>query len=196
MSSLSNSSDNHRNAPAQNQTIPRLRKILAGGANILLCVMVVVTCFDVIGRYFFAAPLLGAHEMITLAMGIMIYLGMPLVTASREHLVVDLAGGLLSPKAKRFQQIVVNFIAALTFVLFSYLLLFHGFGLAEDLMTTEDFEIEQAPIAFLMAAMCFLTIFVFLNQVYRDLTHKKSEYTPPAGQFGEAAQNKSEQERK
>ena len=109
--------------------------------------MVLVPCFDVIGRYFFAAPLLGAHEMITLAMGIMIYLGMPLVTASREHLVVDLAGSALSPTGKRIQQIIVNAIAALTFILFSYLLLFHGIGLAEDLMVTEDFEIEQAPIA-------------------------------------------------
>ena len=143
--------------------------------------MVLVTCIDVIGRYFFAAPLLGAHEMITLAMGIMIYLGMPLVTASREHLVVDLAGRVLSPTGKRIQQIMVNAIAALTFILFSYLLLFHGIGLAEDLMVTEDFEIEQAPIAYLMAAMCFLTIFVFVKQVFDDLTGKGPDYSKSNG---------------
>ena len=143
--------------------------------------MVLVTCFDVIGRYFFAAPLLGAHEMITLAMGIMIYLGMPLVTASREHLVVDLAGSVLSPTGKRIQQIMVNAIAALTFILFSYLLLFHGIGLAEDLMVTEDFEIEQAPIAYLMAAMCFLTIFVFVKQVFDDLIGKGPDYSKSNG---------------
>lgn len=143
--------------------------------------MVIVTCIDVIGRYFFASPLLGAHEMITLAMGIMIYLGMPLVTASSEHLVVDLASGILGPRGRRIQQIIVNAVAALTFLLFSYLLLFHGFGLAEDLMVTEDFEIEQAPIAFLMAAMCFLTILVFLNQVFRDLTGKIPNTSKPFG---------------
>ena len=143
--------------------------------------MVLVTCIDVIGRYFFAAPLLGAHEMITLAMGIMIYLGMPLVTASREHLVVDLAGSVLSSTGKRIQQIIVNAIAALTFILFSYLLLFHGIGLAEDLMVTEDFEIEQAPIAYLMAAMCFLTIFVLVKQVFDDLTGKGPDYSKSNG---------------
>jgi TRAP-type C4-dicarboxylate transport system permease small subunit len=152
------------------QLIPTISKLLGAAANALLCVMVLVTCIDVVGRYFFDAPLLGAHEIITLAMGIMIYLGMPLVTASGEHLVVDLASSLLGPKAKRIQQIIVNAIAALTFILFSYLLLFHGIGLAEDLMVTEDFEIEQAPIAYLMAAMCFLTILVFLNQVFRGFT--------------------------
>ncbi len=176
---MANFDDQHWNAPKRSQLFQRLGKFLGAAANVLLCVMVVVTCVDVIGRYFFAAPLLGAHEMITLAMGIMIYLGMPLVTASREHLVVDLAGGILGPKGKRFQQIVVNAVAALTFILFSYLLLFHGFGLAEDLMTTEDFEIDQAPIAFLMAAMCFLTIFVFLNQVFRDLTGRGPDYSKP-----------------
>ena len=93
-------------------------------ANILLCVMVVVTCIDVVGRYFFSAPLLGAHEIITLSMGIMIYLGMPLVTASREHLMIDLVANLLSSKGKRIQQIIVNSISALTFILFAYLLLF------------------------------------------------------------------------
>ena len=143
--------------------------------------MVIVTCIDVIGRYFFAAPLLGAHEMITLAMGIMIYLGMPLVTASREHLVVDLAGSVLSPNGKRIQQIVVNAIAALTFILFSYLLLFQGFGLAEDFMVTEDFEIKQAPIAYLMAGMCFLTIFVFIKQVVDDFTGKGPDYSKHKG---------------
>jgi len=143
--------------------------------------MVLVTCIDVIGRYFFAAPLLGAHEMITLAMGIMIYLGMPLVTASREHLVVDLAGSVLSPMGKRIQQIMVNAIEALTFILFSYLLLFHGIGLAEDLMVTEDFEIGQAPIAYLMAAMCIFTILVFVKQVFDDLTGKGPDYSKSNG---------------
>jgi TRAP-type C4-dicarboxylate transport system permease small subunit len=154
---------------------------VTAAANILLCVMVVVTCIDVVGRYFFSAPLLGAHEIITLAMGIMIYLGMPLVTASREHLIVDLAGSLLNPKGKRIQQIIINSIAALTFTLFSYLLLFYGFDLAEDLMITEDLEIEQAPIAYVMAVMCFLTIFVFLYQVSCATKDKKSDYSKSAG---------------
>ena len=148
-------------------------------ANILLCVMVVVTCIDVVGRYFFSAPLLGAHEIITLSMGVMIYLGMPLVTASREHLMIDLVANLLSSKGKRIQQIAVNSIAALTFILFSYLLLFYGFGLAEDLMITEDLEIEQAPIAYVMAIMCFLTILVFLYHVSLAANNKESNCSKP-----------------
>jgi len=148
-------------------------------ASVLLCVMVIITCIDVVGRYFFAAPLLGAHELITLAMGMMIYLSLPLVTAAREHLTVDLAGKFLGPSGKCIQLVVVNTVAALTFVLFSYLLWLHGIGLADDLMTTEDFEIEQAPLAFLMAVMCFFTIIVFLYHVVRDILNKEADYTKP-----------------
>ncbi len=146
--------------------------------------MVIITCIDVTGRYLFSAPLIGAHEMITLAMGIMIFLGMPLVTMARDHLTVDILGGFLGPVGRRVQQVFVNIFAALTFILFAYLLWFHGIGLAEDLMITQDFEIEQAPFAFLMAAMCFLTIFVFFNHVGREFTGKGLEYDEPTGRSG------------
>ena len=46
-------------------------------------------------------------------------------------------------------------------------------------MTTEDFEIEQAPLAFLMAVMCFFTIIVFLYHVVRDILNKEADYTKP-----------------
>ena len=146
--------------------------------------MIVVTCVDVIGRYFFAAPLIGAHEMITLAMGIMIYLGLPLVTAAGEHLTVDLAGTFLGPRVRRIQQVVVNTVAALTFILMSYLLWFHGIGLAEDLIVTEDFEFELAPLAYLMAGACFLTILVFLSHAFGGLMKKGVEHFSPRGRRG------------
>ena len=158
-----------------------LHKAVSATASILLCIMVILTSIDVVGRYFFLTPLLGAHEMITLAMGIMIFLGMPLVTASREHLTVDLASSLLNKKGKRIQQIFVDSISAFTFLLFSWLLIYHGFGLSEDLMTTEDLEIEQAPISFTMAAMCFLTIFIFLYQAACGNDEKASSYKGKMG---------------
>jgi len=149
-------------------------KILGAAASFLLCAMVIVTCVDVVGRYFFSAPLLGAHELITLAMGVMIYLGLPLVTITREHLTVDLASNYLGPTGRRFQQIIVNAVAAFTLILFSYLLILHGVGLSEDLMTFQDFEIEQAPFSFLMAIMCFLTTLVFLKHIFHDEEGKNS----------------------
>ena len=92
---MSNTDDQYLRVRKANQIILHLGKFLGAAANFLLCIMVIITCIDVIGRYFFSAPLLGAHEMITLAMGMMIYLGMPLVTVSREHLTIELASSYL-----------------------------------------------------------------------------------------------------
>ena len=182
MSSLPNNDDENAAAPGHVRVTRSISRALGTVANMLLCIMVVVTCIDVVGRYFFAAPLLGAHELITLAMGIMIFLGMPLVTATEEHLTVDIVGKILGPKGKRARRIVVNTVAALTFLLFTCLLWFNGVGLAEDFITTEDLEIEQAPLAFLMAAMCVLTTFVFLVHVIRDFMGKRPDHTAPARQ--------------
>lgn len=146
--------------------------------------MVLVTCIDVVGRYFFAAPLLGAHETITLAMGIMIYLGMPLVSAMDGHLTVNIVDKMLGPRGRQIQQVVIDSVAALAFVIFSYLLWHHGAGLEEDLITTEDLEIDQAPVAFLMAAMCFLTILVFAYRVRRGLGRRHQDDSSSSGQSG------------
>lgn len=139
-------------------------------AIVLLCIMVLVTCVDVVGRYVFAAPLPGAHEAIVVAMGLMIFLGMPLVSAADEHLTVNIADRVLGARGRRNQQVVVDIVAALAFVIFAYLLWYHGIGLQEDLVASDDLEIEQAPLAFLMAAMCFFTILVFAVRARRGLT--------------------------
>ena len=153
-------------------------KLLGAAANVLLGTMVIVTCIDVVGRYFFSTPLIGAHELITLSMGIMIYLGLPLVTVTREHLTVDLANNYLGSAGRRFQQVMVNTVGALTLILFSYLLILHGVGLSEDLMTFQDFEIEQAPFSFLMALMCLFTALVFLKHVFLNIEGKNTGDAP------------------
>ncbi len=169
-----------------------INKSIEAIANILLCIMVTLTCVDVVGRYFFSAPLLGAHEMITLSMGIMIFLGMPLVTAAREHLVVDITSNILSTRMKRIQQVIVNLFALVTFLMFSYLLWFHGLGLAEDFIATDDFEIELAPLAFFLATMCILTIVVLLNHIFSDLLGKDPNYSRPTPRENSATVSSAE----
>lgn len=157
---------------------------LGAMAIVLLCIMVLVTCVDVVGRYVFAAPLPGAHEAIVVAMGLMIYLGMPLVSAADEHLTVNIADRVLGPRGRRGQKLVIDTVAALAFVVFAFLLWSHGVGLQEDMVASDDLEIEQAPLAFLMAAMCFFTILVFAVRVRRGLTGRDRDRSSPTGQPG------------
>lgn len=125
-------------------------------------------------------------------MGIMIFLGMPLVTAAREHLAVDITSNILSTRMKRIQQVIVNLFALVTFLMFSYLLWFHGLGLAEDFIATDDFEIELAPLAFFLATMCILTIVVLLNHIFSDLLGKDPNYSRPTPRENSATVSSAE----
>ncbi|HTQ73723.1 MAG TPA: TRAP transporter small permease [Burkholderiales bacterium] len=58
-------------------------------AALMLCLML-LTCVDVVGRYFFNTPVTGGFEMTELLLAALIFAGLPLVTLRSEHIVVDL----------------------------------------------------------------------------------------------------------
>lgn len=62
----------------------------AGLAAVMLLVLVVLTCIDVIGRYFFNSPLVGAVELVQICMGLIIFLSFPLMFFRDDHINVDL----------------------------------------------------------------------------------------------------------
>lgn len=62
----------------------------AGLAALVLLVLVVLTCIDVVGRYFFNAPLVGAVELVQICMGLIIFLTFPLMFLKNDHVMVDL----------------------------------------------------------------------------------------------------------
>lgn len=56
----------------------------------LLALMVALTFADVIGRRLFNTPVFGAHDITEHLMALIIIAGLPLLTARRGHLSVDL----------------------------------------------------------------------------------------------------------
>ncbi|WP_417767888.1 TRAP transporter small permease [Stappia sp.] len=70
-------------------------RVLQLVAAVLLLVMMTVTFIDVIGRYLFNAPLPGAFELTEVLLALVVFVGLPIVTARREHVTVDLLTGRL-----------------------------------------------------------------------------------------------------
>jgi TRAP-type transport system small permease protein len=64
----------------------------------LLCIAV-ITFIDVIGRYFFNAPVPGAFEIQEFGMGVLIFSGLPLVTRARSHITVSLFDAVFARNA-------------------------------------------------------------------------------------------------
>ena len=61
---------------------------LAAGA--LLFALMSLTCVDVVGRYLLRAPVRGGLELSELLMAVLIFAALPMVSAARRHVTVDL----------------------------------------------------------------------------------------------------------
>ena len=59
-------------------------------AAVILLLLVVLTCVDVIGRYLFSSPLVGAVELVRLCMAGIIFFSFPLMFLRNDHIIVDL----------------------------------------------------------------------------------------------------------
>ena len=59
-------------------------------AAVVLLALVVLTCIDVVGRYFFNNPLVGAVELVQICMGMIVFFSFPLMFLRSDHIVVDL----------------------------------------------------------------------------------------------------------
>ncbi len=62
----------------------------ASMAAVILLLLVILTCIDVIGRYFFNSPLTGAVELVQVCMGLIVFLSFPLMFLRNDHVIVDL----------------------------------------------------------------------------------------------------------
>jgi len=59
-------------------------------AALILLLLVVLTCIDVVGRYFFNSPLVGAVELVEICMGAITFFSFPLMFSRNDHIIVDL----------------------------------------------------------------------------------------------------------
>ncbi len=140
--------------------IQRISNAMAGAAALCLLGLMLITFSDVVGRYFFDAPLVFTVEIVELGMGLMIFFGMGLTTLNRGHIAVDLVAGIV-PRIvglwlARFAALIgVGFFGLITWRLWDRATKFLDDGLA-----TQILFLPVAPVVFIMAvAAGFTTLF-------------------------------------
>ena len=84
-------------------------------AAIILIGLVVLTCVDVIGRYFFASPVVGAVELVRICRAGIIFFSFPLMFLRNDHIIVDLftifKQGLLAKITAVIMLIIIVYVA-------------------------------------------------------------------------------------
>jgi TRAP-type C4-dicarboxylate transport system permease small subunit len=117
-------------------------------AGLVLFTMMVITAIDVIGRYFFNAPLGGAFEVTQILMAALVFTALPPVTLRRQHITIGLIEGLFRGRMAHTRDLIV---AAIVTVSAAYLawrlwLLAERFAGRGD--ETASLAIPLAPVAF------------------------------------------------
>jgi TRAP-type C4-dicarboxylate transport system permease small subunit len=84
---------------------------LARVASVALVVIAAVTFTDVIGRYFFQAPFPFTVELTQLAMAIVVYFGVGLVTHEDAHINADVVTLRLPPRGRALLALITNLLA-------------------------------------------------------------------------------------
>jgi TRAP-type C4-dicarboxylate transport system permease small subunit len=152
---------------------------LARIATCALAVIAAVTFGDVVGRYFFHAPFAFTVELTQMAMALVVYFGVGLVTHEDAHISADVVTLRLRPRLRALFALVTNLLA----LAFLAVLVWRLWLQAEFLLTKGDttmvWTVPLWPVAFAVAAgsVLFLTG-VFLHLVGAWETFSNPERAP------------------
>ena len=116
-----------------------------------------LTFVDVIGRYFFNAPIPGAFEIVGLILGIAMIGAFPLVTFQERHITVDLFDSFIRGRLRRGRQLTVRLGTAAMAGFMAERLYAAAIDEWANDFVTENLEITRVPLLLVMAAICAFT---------------------------------------
>lgn len=140
-------------------------------AAVILLVLVTLTCVDVIGRYFFNSPLVGAVELVEICMGAITFFSFPLMFIRNDHIIVDLV--------PHFRRGYLGWVTSLVFLALTCFVAIklgdrvfdYAVRAFEDGDVTEYLLIPRYPIVgfisaaiFSVAGIALLRVFVLLSK--------------------------------
>jgi TRAP-type C4-dicarboxylate transport system permease small subunit len=137
-------------------------------AAIALFAIMWLTLVDVSGRKFLSNSVPGALEITEILMVIVIFGALPLVSWRNEHVTFDSFDAFLPDWLKRLQAKLVDLLCGSVFAFLGYLMVLRGDRFREYGDTTAYLLLPVAPVAYLMAALLFLTATTHFVRVFLE----------------------------
>ena len=139
--------------------------VLGAAAAGLLLAMMLLSGVAVIARYVFSRPVRGAFEVTELMLVVLIFAGLPLVSFTDEHAVMDFIDRLLGPRGQRWlersvQTACAGFMFLLTWLVWRKADRIWAYG-----DTTDVLRIVYGPFVYFMALTLGLASVIHLYKV-------------------------------
>jgi TRAP-type transport system small permease protein len=129
--------------------------------------MMLLTFVDVVARYVFSRPLRGAFEVTELMLLVLIFAGLPLVSFTDEHAVMDFVDRVLSPRGLALTQRLVQAVSAAFMFLLGWLTWLKADRIWAYRDSTDVLRIVYGPFVYFMALTLFLAGVIHLYKVVR-----------------------------
>lgn len=154
-----------------------LSRVMAIIAGLVLVFLVGLTFTDVVLRYIFSDPILGAKDILQMGMVVVVFWAAPYTWRIGGHIVVDLLPDYKSDFATRARDILVRLFALLVFVLLTW----QGWQRAEESVffgeATNMIELPYQPFFYaLLAGTAVQSVILVLEIAALVL---KSDFTSP-----------------
>jgi TRAP-type C4-dicarboxylate transport system permease small subunit len=141
--------------------------VLGAAAAAVLFAMMVLTCTDVIGRYFLSQPVYGAFEITEMLLAALIFAGLPLVTLRNEHITVDVLDPITPEWVYRIQHVAACLLGAISTGYLAWRLWIRAASLHAAGETTAQLKFKLAYLTYAMSLLMALTAVALVLLVWR-----------------------------
>lgn len=142
--------------------VRRLDRTLGLVLAALMFAMMLLTFVDVVGRQLFNAPVLGGNELTRIAMGLLVYIGLPLVCLRREHITIGLLSGLIRGRMLRVQHVILNLLFAGVTFIWARQVWIQGEAVERSNSVLMFLQVSTAPYIYVMSVLTFGAAFIYL----------------------------------
>jgi TRAP-type transport system small permease protein len=143
---------------------------------ITLFALMMVTCVDVVGRYVFNNPLTGSTELTEIAVGIIVFSVLPIISWRNDHIVVDLLDPLFPALAQFIRSIIINICISISLVYLGQRINVLGERSLSYDEVTEYLSIPTGWMMYFIGYICWVTAFMVVSlgiyRAYREYRRK------------------------
>jgi TRAP-type C4-dicarboxylate transport system permease small subunit len=153
------------------RTLAKILNIVAGTA---LTFMMFLTVADVFMRAG-GRPLLGAYELVSMSLAIVIGFSIPKVSLDRGHVYMEFVLEMLSKKQRALLNTFTRVLCIILFIIIGYNLLLIGSEFRTSGEISSTLKLPFFPIAYCIGICCFIECLVFMLQIVK-IWRGRAEY--------------------
>jgi TRAP-type C4-dicarboxylate transport system permease small subunit len=146
---------------------------LGVAASVLLFGMMALTFVDVVARYLLNRPIRGGFEITELALLVLIFAGLPLVSHADEHVTMDFIDRILPRRLGDAWMRVMHGVCAAILLFLAWQIWIKAGRISEYRDTTDVLLITIGPFVYFMAIMIVLTGLVHVLKMFLPVRRRE-----------------------